>query len=68
MLQEQLDLSRVEWQRVNIRLLNFLLDQVLSFLLVFSPILVRHPFKFLKETAVLLELLEMWLPILTYLA
>ena len=54
MLEEPLDLSRIEWQRVNIRLLNFLLDQVLSVLLMFSPILVRHPFKFLKETAVLL--------------
>ena len=68
MLEEPLDLSRIEWQRVNIRLLNFLLDQVLSVLLMLSPILVRHPFKFLKETAVLLELLEMWLSILTDLA
>lgn len=57
MLQEPLNLPRVERQWVNIGLLDLLLNQILSVLLMLAPELIWHPLEFLKVTPVLLKLL-----------
>jgi hypothetical protein len=54
MLQQPLNLARVERQRVNIGLLDLLLYQILSVLLMLAPELIWHPLKFLEVTSVLL--------------
>ena len=65
MLEKPLILSRVERQRMDIGLFDFLLDQILSILLMLSPVLIWHPFKFLEEPSVLPQLLQMRFFVLT---
>lgn len=64
-LEKSLILSWVERQRMDIGLFNFLLDEILSVLLMLSPVLIWHPFEFLEEATVLPELLEMRFFVLT---
>lgn len=63
--EKSLILPRVERQRMDISLFNFLFDEILSVLFMLSPVLIWHPFKFLEEPTVLPELLEMRFFVLT---
>jgi hypothetical protein len=58
MLEQSFILVGVEWQRMDIGLLDLLLYHVLGVLFMLSPVLVGHPLELLKVTSVIFQVFE----------
>lgn len=65
MLEQPLILVCVKWKRMDICLLDLLLDHVLGVLFVLSPLLILHPFEFLEVASIIFQVLQMRLFVLT---